>query len=382
MSSSLRSVLLPFFMLLLAVPAAAQSPWGDWPFPDAGLDGESIDKARIQSAPFWFNSRPLFTVAEDPGGQKGIVSLDASLKGKAVLIHFWDYTNAHTLEMIPILSAWRTRYGKDGLVIVGVQAPQFPFAALPRNVAAAIRRLGVDYPVYLDSDFLVWRIFSNRHWPRSILVAPGGQVVDDSVGSNDSQATETAIRLTIGKRTGKVYREPLLPPPQSGRAGTTCHKRSPDLPCGFEQGRLGSPGYKKDGTVTAYTVPAHAEVRQDGVMYPAGAWRATREALLTAGSSPWELRLRFEAVALALVASPPEGANGAEVVVTLDGAPVPAALRGADLREGPGGQTLLALDSPRLYRVIGNAPFGKHEIVLTPRQAGTRLYVFYFDGCE
>lgn len=360
---------------------AARTDSGDWPFPDAGLDGESLRQIRAKAAPRWFNARPLFTVAQDPEGRTGIVSLDRSLRGKTVLIHFWDYTNAHALDLVPVLSAWQSRYGKDGLVIVAVQAPQFPFGADPRNVAREVRRLGITYPVYLDADFLVWRLFENRHWPRSILVAPGGKVVDDTVGSSDTQGTETAIRLIFGKRSGKIYREPLLPPLPPERPGLVCHHETPDLPCGSENGRLGSPGYAEGGAVTEYSIPAHAEVRQDGVIYLGGAWRATREALFPAATGGWKMRLRFAAVGLALVAAPPPD-GAAPVTVTLDGAPVPPRLRGADLRAAPDGATTLAVDAPRRYRVLAGVPFGKHEIVLSPKRAGTGFYVFYFDGCD
>lgn len=369
-------------ILLLAPPATAQSGSDDWPFPDARLDGKAADEARIKGTPYWFNSRPLFTVAEDPEGNKGIVALDPSLEGKTVLIHFWDYTNAHALEMVPVLSAWRSRYERDGLVIVAVQAPQFPFGANPRSVAAAIRRLGIAYPVYLDADFLIWRVFGNRHWPRSIVIAPGGRVLDDAVGSSDTQATETAIRLALGKRTGKTYREPLLPPLQRIQSGDDCKGKTPDLSCGYERGRLGSPGYDKTGAVTVYSVPAHGEVRQDGVIYLGGSWRATREALLAAGDGDRELRVRFKGTGASIVAAPPRGGDGARVGVTLDGAPVPAALRGEDLQAGPEGDTALRIDAPRLYRLVDDAPFGKHEIVLTPAQAGTAFYVFYFGSCR
>ena len=43
-------------------------------------------------------------------------------------------------------------YRKDGLVIVGVHTPEFAFETVPSNVRAAIKRLGVRYPVALDNE--------------------------------------------------------------------------------------------------------------------------------------------------------------------------------------------------------------------------------------
>ena len=47
-------------------------------------------------------------------------------------------------------------YRKDGLVIVGVHTPEFAFEAVPSNVRAAIKRLGIRYPVALDPKYGTW----------------------------------------------------------------------------------------------------------------------------------------------------------------------------------------------------------------------------------
>jgi len=61
----------------------------------------------------WFNS--------------GELSL-ASLRGRVVLIDFWDYTRVNCFRTLPYLLEWDPRYRDLGLPLLGVHAPEFRFA--------------------------------------------------------------------------------------------------------------------------------------------------------------------------------------------------------------------------------------------------------------
>ena len=84
----------------------------------------------------WFNSPPLDL---------------KQLKGKVVLIDFWTYSCINCLRSIPHVKAWWEKYRGDGLVVIGVHAPEFAFEREPANVAQAIKDLGITYPVALDN---------------------------------------------------------------------------------------------------------------------------------------------------------------------------------------------------------------------------------------
>src|ERR1700757_3072590 len=76
-----------------------------------------IDKSQFKKA-------PEFT------GITGFVNTPApiklaDLKGKVVLVHFWTYTCINCIHTIPHLNDWYQKYSKKGLVIVGVQTPEF-----------------------------------------------------------------------------------------------------------------------------------------------------------------------------------------------------------------------------------------------------------------
>jgi len=46
---------------------------------------------------------------------------------------------------------------RGGLVVIGAHTPGFRISASRENVRGAVERLGVSYPVLLDSEFTLWR---------------------------------------------------------------------------------------------------------------------------------------------------------------------------------------------------------------------------------
>lgn len=350
-----------------ATASKAPAARSRWPFPPSGLSGAALAQARKREAPHWLFSPPLFAMARGSKGGLGLVSLDPALEGKRVLLSFFDYTNLHCTRLVPYLSSWRDRYARSGLVVVGVHAPEFPFAADARSVAAGAQRLGIRYPVYLDSDFLLWRLFSNQFWPRSILILPGGQVVYDHVGETGTEETEIAIRTALGQAGGKTFDSLLVPPPPQDRPGASCKPPTSDTYAGRRRGRLASPGYPKGAGSLRYRIEGKPGDRQDGSIYLTGTWRATDHALIPDGKGPWELRLKFHGTEATVVLTPPPG-GAARVEVALDDRPVP--------------ERFLTVDTPRMFTLVANQKFGTHEIALSPTAAGIGFHVFRFGGCE
>ena len=132
----------------------------------------------------WLNSPPL--------------SL-AQLRGKVVLVDFWTYSCINCLRTLPHLEAWDAAYRRRGLVIVGVHTPEFAFEHVPANVAAAVRRYHVRYPVALDNDYGTWNAWHNQYWPAEFLVDKRGRVRHAHFGEGDYGGTENAIRQLLGE---------------------------------------------------------------------------------------------------------------------------------------------------------------------------------------
>ena len=98
----------------------------------------------------WLNSPPLDAQA---------------LKGKVVLVDFWTYSCINCLRSLPYVKAWAEKYRDQGLVVIGVHAPEFAFERDVKNVTQAMKDLGIHYPVAIDNEFKIWRAFNNEYWP-------------------------------------------------------------------------------------------------------------------------------------------------------------------------------------------------------------------------
>jgi cytochrome c biogenesis protein CcdA/thiol-disulfide isomerase/thioredoxin len=131
----------------------------------------------------WINSGPL--------------SL-SELRGRVVLLDFWTYSCVNCLRTLPHLKGWDESYRDDGLTIVGVHAPEFAFERVPGNVRAAVRKLGIRYPVALDNDFATWTAYANQYWPAKYLIDRTGRVRYYHYGEGEYDETERLIRQYLG----------------------------------------------------------------------------------------------------------------------------------------------------------------------------------------
>ncbi len=127
----------------------------------------------------WINSNPL-TLAQ--------------LKGKVVLIDFWTYTCINCIRTLPYVQGWYTQYQKDGLVVIGVEAPEFAYEKVPSNVAAAVKQDGITYPIAIDGELATWNAYQNQYWPAEYLIDRDGNVRRQHFGEGEYDQTEQAIR--------------------------------------------------------------------------------------------------------------------------------------------------------------------------------------------
>src|SRR2546428_7463293 len=102
----------------------------------------------LSVATAWLNSPPLAA---------------ADLRGKVVLVDFWTYTGINWLRTLPYVRAWAQRY-QQGLVVIGVHTPEFPFERNVDNVRRAVQQMRIEYPIVIDNDYAIWRAFNNQYW--------------------------------------------------------------------------------------------------------------------------------------------------------------------------------------------------------------------------
>jgi len=151
----------------------------------------TIDKSQFKKA-------PEFT------GVTGIVNTPAPIKladlrGKVVLVHFWTYTCSNCIHTIPYLNDWYQKYSKKGLVIVGVQTPEFSDEKNIDNVKKAVNNFQIKYPVILDNNYVNWNTYGNNYWPRDYLVDNQGYIRYSHIGEGEYDQTEQMIQSLLAE---------------------------------------------------------------------------------------------------------------------------------------------------------------------------------------
>src|SRR5208283_4929310 len=138
----------------------------------------------LSGAVAWLNSPPL--TAE-------------GLKGKVVLVDFWTYSCINCLRAIPYVRAWAEKYKDQGLVVIGVHAPEFAFEKNVDNVKKAVSDLKIGYPVAIDNDYAIWRAFNNQYWPAHYFIDAEGRIRHHHFGEGDYEGSERAIQQLLGE---------------------------------------------------------------------------------------------------------------------------------------------------------------------------------------
>ena len=120
-----------------------------------------------------------------------------SLRGKVVLVDFWTYDCINCQHTLPYVKAWEKKYGKDGLVVIGVHTPEYGYERIIDNVKDQVKKLGITYPVAIDNNYAIWRNFDNQYWPAHYLIDAKGQVRYTHFGEGRYEAQEQMIQQLL-----------------------------------------------------------------------------------------------------------------------------------------------------------------------------------------
>ena len=223
------------------------------------------------------------------------------LRGKVVLVDFWTYSCINCLRTLPYLESWDERYRAKGLVILGVHTPEFGFEHDLGNVRAAVKRLGVKYPVALDNDYGTWNAYHNQYWPADFLIDRSGRIRDYHAGEGEYAQTEREIRALLATTS--------LPPALDERDRTPLELRTPETYLGYLRiGNYDGSPLQTDRPA-AYRLPQ--SVSKDSFAY-AGEWTVQGERAVAGKNA--RLRLRFLARNVHLVLT-----GHGVVIVRVDG---------------------------------------------------------------
>jgi thiol-disulfide isomerase/thioredoxin len=135
----------------------------------------------------WINSKPLTLTA---------------LRGKVVLVEFWACDCINCLHSAAWVESVAQHDAAAGLTVIGVHTPELSEEKLSANVRAAVKRLGITYPVMIDGDYSYWNALNNRYWPAFYLIDRDGRVRAQAigemhVGESNALQLESAIKQLL-----------------------------------------------------------------------------------------------------------------------------------------------------------------------------------------
>jgi cytochrome c biogenesis protein CcdA/thiol-disulfide isomerase/thioredoxin len=309
--------------------------------PVLGTAPEFVDTQR------WFNT---------PGGRPLPLS---SLRGRVVLVDFWTYSCINCLRTLPYLEAWDRRSCKDGLTIVGVHSPEFPFEKESGNVAEAIARNGIRYPVVQDNDLATFIAYGTQFWPAEYFIDARGRVRFVHFGEGSYGEKEHVIRALL-REAGEA--------PRAGETRVRAVAPSP--------GVTTPETYLGAARAERFTNPMLSPGRHDFGHPPApgadelayrGTWRIALDRATAEGGS---IELRFGARRVYMVLG--SAGRPRRMRVLLDGRPIPAALVGSDVHDGS-----VTVSFQRLYELVDLPAVQRHTLRLVPER-GVTGYSFTF----
>jgi thiol-disulfide isomerase/thioredoxin len=296
----------------------------------------------LDSAEQWLNSEPL--TAE-------------GLRGKVVLVQFWTYTCINWIRTMPYVRAWAERYEGDGLVVVGVHTPEFPFEHRLDNVREAVRDMRVEHPVAIDNNYAIWGAFDNHYWPALYFVDAEGRVRDNRFGEGEYERSERVLQQLLTEAGAGDLRRDVVSVSGEG------------VEAAADWGTLGTPE-----TYLSYGRSEQAaEPLKLNEWSLSGGWTVTNEAavLTEAGG---RIAFRFHARDLHLVMGPPAGEEPVPFQVVVDGQP-PDGAHGVDVDKDGKGQAT----RQRLYQLIRQgSPIVDRTLEIRFLAPGIEAYAFTF----
>jgi thiol-disulfide isomerase/thioredoxin len=317
---------------------------------------DRLDSLRTATA--WLNSEPLTA---------------AALRGKVVAIDVWTYTCVNWLRTLPYVRAWAERYKTQGLVVVGVHAPEFPFEHDLDNVRRAAKDMRIAYPIAIDNNFSIWRAFDNNYWPALYLLDGDGKIRYQHFGEGEYEQSERNIqRLLKGAGARGVSSELVSVMPQGAEvAADWGNLQSPESYVGYGKAEnFASPGGAAVDARHAYAVPSRLKLNQ---------WALSGDWTVTQGAAALDMPngrivYRFHARDVNLIMGPAKRGVPVRFRVLIDGQP-PAAAHGDDA-DAQGNGTVA---EQRMYQLIRQAkPIDDRQFEIEFLDAGVEAFCFTF----
>ncbi|HYW33782.1 MAG TPA: redoxin family protein [Balneolaceae bacterium] len=331
------------------------------------------------------------------GGVKWINSKPLSLKklrGKVVLIDFWEYTCINCIRSFPFEKKLYKRYHNDGFEILGIHDPEFDVAYKTPNVRKAVKRFNLPWPVAADPWFSIWKAYNSHTWPNYFLIGPKGKLLGHYPGEGHDAQIEKTIQKQLSK-IDKNFDPSKYPIKKQNWFSPSCGDMTEETYVGkwYGRGKLQGQGGYQSG-VRHFKA---GKVPDDGHFVLTGKWKTAKNGAIFQGTShssaPSSLdpvgnnayphiTLKYHAREIYSVINISHAKNdqGVKVYVSQDGHYLTKKNADADTQFDPQGRSYIMVKNPRMYYLVLNqkGDDGTHVITLWPSKPGLTVNSFTF----
>jgi thiol-disulfide isomerase/thioredoxin len=126
--------------------------------------------------------------------QGSLPASPSALRGQVVVVEFWASWCASCQALVPVLNAWQTRYGDQGLRLIGIALESADESRL------AVRHFGIEFPVAADDALATAKSFHGGAVPTLFVIDQAGMVRDVMIGYSTSRLVqlEALIARLVG----------------------------------------------------------------------------------------------------------------------------------------------------------------------------------------
>ena len=323
-----------------------------------GQIASQTELASLERANGWLNSPPL---------------TPSALRGKVVLIDFWTYTCINWRRTLPYVRAWAEKYKDQGLVVIGVHAPEFAFEKNIINVRWAMKDMRIDYPIAVDNDHVIWRAFRNQYWPALYFIDSQGRVRHHYFGEGAYEQSEMIIQQLLAETgIGRIDGELVSVDARGIEAAADWGSlKSPENYIGYERTQnFASPGGAVLDKTRMYELPARLRLNEWAL---SGDWTVKNQAAVL-NKPNGGIAYRFHARDLHLVMGPTAPGTSVRFRVLIDGRP-PGPAHGIDVDEQGDG----TVTEQRLYQLIRQPkPIADRQFQIEFLGPGVEAFAFTF----
>ncbi|MBA7852355.1 redoxin domain-containing protein [Enterobacter cloacae] len=142
-------------------------------------------------------SSQLPTLSGGTGWINGDPVTSDSLRGKVVLIDFWTWDCINCQHTLPYVRDWAKKYQSQGLVVIGVHTPEYPWEKPLASVQKAVTKWQLPYRVVTDNNYQIWNAFGNQYWPAHYYFDAKGQLRYTSFGEGNYDQQEKVIQQLL-----------------------------------------------------------------------------------------------------------------------------------------------------------------------------------------